>query len=151
MYAKDIVEHSEFKLGEEDNLPVAQEDSLPAVQDTELDKDFELAKSNIKELIDKGSKSVDEILLIASQSDHPRAFEVAAAFLKQLTDMNKDVLELYKKKREIEKANGIPAQEAGVINNTQNIVFSGSTYDLQKQLAGIVDAEVEEIKEDGDS
>jgi hypothetical protein len=133
MYTEKEVKHSDFKL-EEANLPAVKEENLPAVQEqTNLDADFEQAKNNIQELIKKGEATIDDLIALAKASDHPRAFEVAGNFLKQLTDMNKDVLDLYKKKKEITKEN-MGSQEAETINNTQ-IVFSGTTADFQKMLA----------------
>ena len=112
----DIVEVTE-------NLPV----------NTTVEDDAEFARKNIKTLIEKGNLAVDSLLNVAKESDHPRAYEVAAGFLKSLTDMNKDLMEIQKRKRDLE-----PKQ----VNNTQNInvdnaVFVGSTTELLKQLKGI--------------
>ena len=98
-----------------------------------IEDDAEYARKNIKALIEKGNIAMDNLLLVAKESDHPRAYEVAAGFLKGLTDMNKDLMEIQKRKRDLE-----PKQ----VNNTQNInvdnaVFVGSTTELLKQLKGI--------------
>lgn len=131
----DIEHHSSFKLGDEeqtDTLPTVVEESA-TVEDTELEQDFQYARSNIKELVKKGSISVDEILKIAKASDHPRAFEVAAGFLKQLADMNQQILDLHKKKKDIQIKTG--EDQSKIVHNTQNnIMFHGSTHDMQKML-----------------
>ena len=106
-------------------------ENLPAT--TTVEDDAEFARKNIKTLIEKGNLAVDSLLNVAKESDHPRAYEVAAGFLKSLTDMNKDLMEIQKRKRDLE-----PKQ----VNNTQNInvdnaVFVGSTTELLKQLKGI--------------
>lgn len=111
---------------------IVETTETPLVKTT-VEDDAEYARNNIKALIEKGNIAMDNLLLVAKESDHPRAYEVAAGFLKGLTDMNKDLLEIQKRKRDLE-----PKQ----VNNTQNInvdnaVFVGSTTELLKQLKGI--------------
>lgn len=111
---------------------IVETSETPLVKTT-VEDDAEYARNNIKALIEKGNIAMDNLLLVAKESDHPRAYEVAAGFLKGLTDMNKDLLEIQKRKRDLE-----PKQ----VNNTQNInvdnaVFVGSTTELLKQLKGI--------------
>ena len=95
-----------------------------------VDSDAEYARQNLKNLIAKGNDAVDHIVSIAKQSEHPRAFEVAAGMLKNLADMNKDLLEIQKRKQDLKPK---------ITNNTQNVivdkaVFVGSTAELLKQL-----------------
>ena len=94
--------------------------------------DAEFARQNLRELIEKGSDAADHIIAVAKQSDHPRAFEVVAGMLKNLSDMNKDLLEIQKRKQDLQPK---------TTNNTQNLnidkaVFVGSTAELLKQLKG---------------
>ena len=94
--------------------------------------DAEFARQNLRELIEKGSDAADHIIAVAKQSDHPRAFEVVAGMLKNLSDMNKDLLEIQKRKQDLQPK---------MTNNTQNLnidkaVFVGSTAELLKQLKG---------------
>jgi hypothetical protein len=98
-----------------------------------IDDDAEYARQNLRNLIDKGNDAANHIVEIAKQSEHPRAFEVAAGMLKNLADMNKDLLEIQKRKQDLHQK---------TTNNTQNInvdkaVFIGSTADLIKQLKEI--------------
>ena len=95
-----------------------------------VDSDAEYARQNLKNLIAKGNDAVDHIVSIAKQSEHPRAFEVAAGMLKNLADMNKDLLEIQKRKQDLKPK---------ITNNTQNVivdkaVFVGSTAELAKLL-----------------
>ena len=94
--------------------------------------DAEFARQNLRDLIEKGSDAADHIIAVAKQSDHPRAFEVVAGMLKNLSDMNKDLLEIQKRKQDLQPK---------TTNNTQNLnidkaVFVGSTAELLKQLKG---------------
>jgi hypothetical protein len=95
-----------------------------------IEDDAEFARQNLRDLIEKGNEAADHIISVAKQSDHPRAFEVVAGMLKNLADMNKDLLEVQKRKQDLQPK---------VTNNTQNLtidkaVFVGSTAELLKQL-----------------
>jgi ubiquinone biosynthesis protein Coq4 len=107
--------------------------SLPApiVVQSDIDSDFEFARNNIRELAEKGKAAVDNILQVASATDHPRAYEVAANLLKSMSDINKDLIELQKKKRDL-----MPQKEQPQIT-VDKAVFIGSTSDLIKQIKQI--------------
>jgi hypothetical protein len=107
------------------------ESSLPEVIPTEVDSDFEFARQNIRDLAEKGKIAVDNILEVAKATDHPRAYEVAATLIKNMSDINKDLIELQKKKRDL-----VPVKETSVVN-VDKAVFVGSTADLIKQIKQI--------------
>ncbi len=110
-------------------LEITPSTDIVEVKDV-VENDADFARQNIRDLITKGNDAVNHIVEIAKQSEHPRAFEVAAGMLKNLADMNKDLLEIQKRKQDLQPK---------VTNNTQNIsvdkaVFVGSTAELLKQL-----------------
>ena len=97
---------------------------------TPVEDDAEFARSNIRDLIAKGNTAIDTLLQVATASEHPRAYEVAAGLIKNLGDLNKDLLEIQKRKRDLD-----PKQLKG--SSTTNIdkaVFVGSTTELVKFL-----------------
>jgi hypothetical protein len=95
-----------------------------------VEADTELARENIKELIEKGHKAVDELAIIARDSQHPRAYEVMAGLIKNMSDMNKDLLELQKRKKDLMVSSENKAGEV----NVNNALFVGSTTELLKLL-----------------
>ena len=95
------------------------------------DDDFSFARKNLRELIAKGSTAIDEILFVAKESEHPRAFEVASNFIKNMSELNKDLLQLSKTKKEIE---GRDARLKGGDINVEKAVFVGSTNEPSKLL-----------------
>lgn len=97
------------------------------------EEDFELARRNLQELAKKGNKALDELILLAKNSEHPRAYEVVATLIKTLADTNKDLLDTRKKKLDIDKARGVVKNEEGK-TITNNNLFVGSTAELQKFL-----------------
>lgn len=110
-------------------LEIKQSTEIVEIKDV-VEDDAEFARQNIRDLIVKGNDAASHIVEIAKQSEHPRAFEVAAGMLKNLSDMNKDLLEIQKRKQDLQPK---------ITNNTQNLnidkaVFVGSTAELLKQL-----------------
>lgn len=97
------------------------------------EEDFELARRNLQELAKKGNKALDELILLAKNSEHPRAYEVVATLIKTLADTNKDLLDTRKKKLDIDKARGVVKSDEGK-TITNNNLFVGSTAELQKFL-----------------
>ena len=98
-------------------------------EDATPEEDFKFARENIKELVKKGNIAVDNILAVAAATDHPRAYEVAANMIKQLGDMNKDLLALQKTRKELS-----PEAMPTTTVNVDKAVFVGSTAELIKQI-----------------
>lgn len=116
--------------------PMEQPEVLPAVKPTtelvasdEIETDAALARKNIKGLLDKGGAAIDNLLLVAQESEHPRAYEVAANFIKTLGDLNKDLLEIQKQKQSLR-----PVEVNNQSINVEKAVFVGSTAELLKQI-----------------
>ena len=109
--------------------PIGSTELLPATPVTKVDDDAEFARENIRTLIEKGNLAVDGILHVAKESEHPRAYEVAANLIKNLSDLNKDLMEIQKRKRDLAPQ----SQRSGDIN-VDKAVFVGSTTELVKFL-----------------
>ena len=95
-----------------------------------VETDTDLARDNIKELIQKGHKAVDELAVIARDSQHPRAYEVMATLIKNMSDLNKDLLQLQKQKKDLMISSDNKTGEV----NVNNALFVGSTAELMKLL-----------------
>ena len=110
------------------SLPVVATSTEVVVGD-EVETDAALARKNIKSLLDKGNGAIDNLLLVAQESEHPRAYEVAANFIKTLSDLNKDLLEIQKQKQNLR-----PVEINNQSINVEKAVFVGSTAELLKQI-----------------
>lgn len=113
--------------------PVVEVLSTEITTTNVVEEDANFARSNIRELITKGNQAMDQLLAVAKESEHPRAYEVAAGLIKNLADMNKDLLELQKKRKDL-MPNG-----DGFAGNAKNLnvdkaIFVGSTNELVKFL-----------------
>ena len=103
--------------------------SMTATDETaQIDAEYSYAQENLHNIIDKGAMALDELLLIARQSDQPRAYEVVGSLVKTLTDANKDLLELKNKQQTLK------GEKATSAKNVTNALFVGSTSELQKML-----------------
>lgn len=99
---------------------------------SEADRDYKYARDNFIEVINTGHQALQDLLDVASQSQHPRAYEVLATTMKTLIDANKELVELSRRKQEEEK----PKEEAKG-NVTNNNLFVGTPAELQKMLKSL--------------
>lgn len=111
-------------------------DNLPAViekkKTTQVDADFEFARENLMDIINKGQEALYDLLDVARQSQHPRAYEVLSTMMNTMVGASKDLLDLQAKKKKIlEDDPSLSPQQ--VTNN----LFVGSTADLQKMISNI--------------
>jgi hypothetical protein len=96
-----------------------------------IEEDTEYARTNIRKLINDGIQAAEQLLLISTQSEQPRAFEVFTGLLKTLSELNHDLLLVHKTKNSlIVPTNNNPNTTDVNINNA--IVFQGSTNQLLK-------------------
>ena len=98
-------------------------------EEKEAEEDFNVARTNVKDILDKGSEALHSILRIAEASEHPRAFEVAANLIKTLTDSNKSLLDLHEKRHQLAPVKTEEAKPDGP-SVTNNNVFVGTTAEL---------------------
>lgn len=94
----------------------------------ENNNDYEYARKNLYDIIEKGSGALEDIIDIAKQSESARAFEVATNLMKTMVDANKDLLELAKKNKELSK------EEKEGPSTVNNNLFVGSSAELLKMI-----------------
>ena len=115
--------------------PLTTNDSVKSIvakaHDDSAKNDFQMARSNIHEVIQNGVFAMEKLSQIADASQHPRAFEVLAKLMETMLQANKDLLSLQKDIREIEAKDTPSNDEAKSVTNN---LFVGSTADLQKVI-----------------
>src|SRR6056300_701567 len=92
-------------------------------------KDYQYARENFYNVIETGTKALEDMLDVAKASEHPRAYEVVSTIMKTLVDANKDLVAMSEKK---EKDSKQETQDGK--NVTNNNLFVGSTAELQQLL-----------------
>lgn len=130
-FEKNMEEFFDVTPRESENLPEKTYDSIPhETLELDLKKDYEVARENIHELIEKSKDAIDDILAIARESEKGRDFEVAAGLLKNTIEANERMMDLHKKVREISnyKQKGSSDGQTTI----KNALFVGSTSELSK-------------------
>jgi hypothetical protein len=116
--------------------PMEQE-ILPAPIKTDLIKtsdriedDYDHSRDNLRELLTTGKEALEHALTVAKSSEHPRAFEVVGGLMKQLADMNQQLMDIHQQKKKLEEPTKGTTKEI----TTNNAIFVGSTTDLNKMI-----------------
>lgn len=102
-----------------------------AVTTSDAEADYNTTRNTMRNLIDKGTKAIDELYDIARASEHPRSFEVLANLIKTTSDVSKDLYDLQKKTKDLKDDKSKPSQENITV---EKAVFVGSTAELLKKI-----------------
>ena len=98
-------------------------------EDQKLENDFQYARENLYNIIERGTDALNGIVDLANQSQHPRSFEVVADLVRTLSGANKDLLDIQKKMRDLDPDKHKPQK-------VENNLFIGSTKELTDLLDG---------------
>lgn len=117
---------------------ITQSGEVIVPQETELEKnvdyDYEKTRSNLHNLLQQGQDALMHALEVAKQSEHPRAFEVVGGLMKQLADVNHQLMDLSDKRQKLmDKSKNNDSQPGKTVTNN-NAIFVGSTAELNKML-----------------
>lgn len=125
---EDIIE----ALGQ--NLPVLPKKIKSTVDQGQInddtENDVEYSRQKMKELIDMSSEAIQNMMALAAETEHPRAFEVLSTMIKQASEMSQDLVKLQKTRKDITQSK----DESSKGGTTNNSIYVGSTSDLQKFL-----------------
>lgn len=104
-------------------------------KDEKIEYDYEKTRNNLHGLLQSGQDALMHALEVAKSSEHPRAFEVVGNLMKQLSDVNAQLLDLHEKKQKLD----IPKTKQEEVNGSKqvtnnNAIFVGSTAELNKML-----------------
>jgi hypothetical protein len=121
-------------IEEAENLEITQSPQTEVsgyqiASDTETDVEY--SRDKMKMLIDQSCESINQMMALASESEHPRAFEVLSTMIKHTSEMTHDLVKLQKMRKDITQEKGGPSS-----TTTNNSIFVGSTTELQKYLKG---------------
>ncbi len=94
----------------------------------DVDNDHKNSREYYYNLIDQGQEAIAGILEVAKEGQHPRAYEVALAGIKNVADTVDKLQDLNKKLQNLKE---LPKSASP---NIKNALFVGSTAELQKML-----------------
>lgn len=95
-----------------------------------IEDDYDHSRDNLRELLTTGKEALEHALTVAKSSEHPRAFEVVGGLMKQLADMNQQLMDIHQQKKKLEEPTKGTTKEI----TTNNAIFVGSTTDLNKMI-----------------
>ena len=110
--------------------PKEQEVELSLVDQQE---DYRLARRTFRSLIDKGNNAMENLTDLAKESESPRAYEVLATMIKTIAETTKDLYDLQKKTKDLQREDKSRPQDEQRIN-VEKAVFVGSTAELLKKV-----------------
>ena len=96
---------------------------------SDVNPDANYSRANYYNLIEKGNEALGGILEVARESQHPRAYEVAANMIKNLSDVTEKLMILQKQQMELQPKEVVPTNIT-----VDKAVFVGSTADLLKKI-----------------
>jgi len=109
-------------------------------EEKRIKDDYEYSRDTYYEILEKGKESMELMIEVARESEHPRAFEVLSTMMKNMADVNDKLMDLNNKNKDINKEDD-PKQ----LGNTTNNLFVGTTTDLQRLIQNeknvVIDAE----------
>lgn len=99
--------------------------------EVEIQADYNASRKNLHELLARGSLALEHALEVAMSSEHPRAFEVVGGLMKNVADINMQLMDVHKKKQLLLNKEDDESPSKSVTNNA---IFVGSTSELSKML-----------------
>ena len=115
-----------------ESLPVAQPDKtpiqLPIYSEPNVENDLRFSRDNLYLLLTKGVDAMDELVQIAKDSQHPRAYEVLSNLIRNLGETNERILDIHLKMKELNENNTPPNVKV------DKAVFVGSTAELLNMI-----------------
>ena len=103
-----------------------------------IEDDYDVTRNNLRILLQQGQEALQKSLDVAMQSEHPRAFEVVGNLMKQLADINQQLLDLHQQKQKLDEPS--KAEKAKQVTNN-NAIFVGSTAELNKLIKNMAKGE----------
>src|SRR6056300_503590 len=110
----------------------------------DVDNDHKNSREYYYNLIEKGQEAIEGILDVAKEGQHPRAYEVALAGIKNVADTVDKLQDLQGKLKSLKDVPKTANQ------NIKNALFVGSTAELQKMLKNDEDIKSKNITPEKD-
>lgn len=126
------IEIEEVELKKEKILSKTIEEKKPE-ENTDQVEDYVLGRKTLRNLIETGTTSLEDMKDLARQSESPRAYEVLSTLMKTISEVTKDLYDLQKKTKELNEPKTPPTDDRGSIN-VERAVFVGSSSELLRKI-----------------
>ena len=108
--------------------------------DKHIENDYDYVRTNMRDLLATGSDALLDALEVAKQSENPRAYEVVGSLMKNLADMNQQLLDVHQQKQKLTGMEKVKEDQSKQITNN-NAIFVGSTSELAKMIQNMNNGE----------
>jgi len=112
---------------------IAKDGEVIPESNDKIENDYDVTRNNLRELLSTGQAALTHALEVAKQSEHPRAFEVVGNLMKQLADVNQQLMDIHQQKAKLDAPKGVKSGGGGD-KVTNNAIFVGSTAELNKMI-----------------
>jgi predicted house-cleaning noncanonical NTP pyrophosphatase (MazG superfamily) len=110
---------------------ITQDGEIISTASQKIETDYDTTRNNLRILLQQGQEALQKSLDVAMQSEHPRAFEVVGNLMKQLAEVNQQLMDLHQQKQKLDEPS--KAEKAKQVTNN-NAIFVGSTAELNKLI-----------------
>lgn len=93
----------------------------------ELSTDYQYIRTNLYTITERSIEALNNLVQIADQSQHPRAYEVVALMVNSIASAQKDLMNIHQQKAKIESISSKNSPE--IVNNN---LFVGNTAELDE-------------------
>lgn len=112
--------------------PLKKKEKPPADKHADREKDYEYARGNLYDIVEKMQEALNGAMEVAQESDHPRAYEVVFNGAKHAADVVEKLQALHKKEKELSAED--TSHNVSQTNVQNNVFMNGTTADLLKML-----------------
>jgi predicted house-cleaning noncanonical NTP pyrophosphatase (MazG superfamily) len=117
---------------------ITQDGEIISTSSQKIESDYDTTRNNLRVLLQQGQEALQKSLDVAMQSEHPRAFEVVGNLMKQLAEVNQQLMDLHQQKQKLDEPS--KAEKAKQVTNN-NAIFVGSTAELNKLIKNMAKGE----------
>jgi predicted house-cleaning noncanonical NTP pyrophosphatase (MazG superfamily) len=117
---------------------ITQDGEIISASSQKIESDYDTTRNNLLILLQQGQEALQKSLDVAMQSEHPRAFEVVGNLMKQLAEVNQQLMDLHQQKQKLDEPS--KAEKAKQVTNN-NAIFVGSTAELNKLIKNMAKGE----------
>lgn len=106
---------------------------------SDLVDDYMYTRKILYGLINRGTVALEGALMIARESEHPRAFEVSANIMKGVAELTRDLMELQKTMNGGAAKSQSIGKQVNIQNNFNGVVPDNDPKDVSAMLDGLDD------------
>lgn len=118
-----------FNISPSEILPYKKQEVVKSEQHSaDIKNDYDYVRDNLYNLVENGNVALSDLVEIARQSEHPRAYEVLSGLIKSIGDTTDKLSVLHEKQKKLSSSG------EDNINVTNNTLFVGSSTDLLDML-----------------